>query len=79
MKIKEIVFTVMVMYYEILKKAIEQHSDNNTDFQIIEIIDGETFFCKIKVILYKNEDIFNLGHRLSVIEHIFKQKGKIDW
>jgi hypothetical protein len=76
MKIKEIVFTVMVMYYEILKKAIEQHSDNNKDFLII---DGETFFCKIKVILYKNEDIFNLGHRLSVIEHIFKQKGKIDW
>jgi hypothetical protein len=29
--------------------------------------------------MHKNEDIFNLGNRLSVIEHIMKQKGKIDW
>ena len=69
----------MVMYYEILKKAIEQHSDNNTDFQIIEIIDDEAIFCKIKAMMYKNEDIFNLGHRLTVIEHIMKQRCKIDW
>ncbi|MFT3737196.1 MAG: hypothetical protein QM786_00380 [Breznakibacter sp.] len=77
---KELIFTVMVMYSEVLEKTIEQHNKhNNTDFRIVEVIDDEVIFCKLTVSKYKIEDIFNLGHRLSVIEHLLKEKGEIDW
>lgn len=77
---KEIVFEVMVMYDKVLEKAIKQHNQwNNTDFEIIEVVHDEATFCKIKVTKYKAEDLFNLGHRLSVIEHLMKDRGEIDW
>lgn len=79
MENKELIFEVMVMYYEILEKAIIQHNNNNTDFKIIEVIDDDAIFCKIKVTKYKPKDLFNLGHRLSVIEHLMREQGKIDW
>ena len=68
------------MDYVVLNKAIEQHNNyNNTDFEIVEIIDDEAIFCKIRVSKYYPEDLFNLGHRLSVIEHLMREKGEIDW
>ena len=77
---KELMFEVMVMDYVVLNKAIEQHNNyNNTDFEIVEIIDDEAIFCKIRVSKYYPEDLFNLGHRLSVIEHLMREKGEIDW
>jgi len=70
----------MVMDYVVLNKAIEQHNNyNNTDFEIVEIIDDEAIFCKIRVSKYYPEDLFNLGHRLSVIEHLMREKGEMDW
>lgn len=75
---KELIFEVMD--YEVLNKAIEQHNNyNNTDFEIVEIIDDEAIFCKIRVSKYYPEDLFNLGHRLSVIEHLMREKGEMDW
>ena len=68
------------MDYVVLNKAIEQHNNyNNTDFEIVEIIDDEAIFCKIRVSKYYPEDLFNLGHRLSVIEHLMREKGEMDW
>ena len=44
---KELVFEVMVMDYVVLNKAIEQHNNyNNTDFEIVEIIDDRRFIWK---------------------------------
>ena len=75
---KELIFEVMD--YEVLNKAIEQHNNyNNTDFEIVEIIDDEAIFCKIRVSKYYPEDLFNLGPRLSVIEHLMREKGEMDW
>ena len=77
---KEQVFEVMVMYSEVLEKAIEQHNlSNGTNFRIIEIIDDQVIFCKIGVTKYTMADIFNLGHRLSVIEYTLRENGEIDW
>lgn len=68
------------MDYVVLNKAIEQHNNyNNTDFEIVEIIDDEAIFCKIRVSKYYPEDLFNLGHRLSVIEHLMREKGEMNW
>ncbi|WP_346985763.1 hypothetical protein [Chryseobacterium sp. POE27] len=76
----EITFEVMVMYSEVLEKAIEQHNNfNETDFRIVEVIDDEVIFCKIGVSKYTTSDLFNLGHRLSVIEHNMRENGEIDW
>ena len=65
---------------ELLKKSLDQHNRFSlTDFELIEAIHDELCFCKIRVTKYKIEDLFNLGHRLSVIEHLAKEKGEIDW
>ncbi|GIM58157.1 hypothetical protein [Capnocytophaga canimorsus] len=77
---KELIFEVMVMYEDILEKAIMHHNHwNDTDFEIIEVIYDDLIFCKIKVTKYTTEDLFRLGYRLSVIEHLMKEKGEIDW
>jgi hypothetical protein len=77
---KVIEFKIMVMYVEILEKAIIQHNNNNnTDFRIKEVIDDDVIFCVLQVTKYKTEDIFNLGHRLAVIEYNMRAKGEIDW
>lgn len=76
----EITFEIMVMYSEVLEKAIEQHNKyNGTDFRITEIIDDEVISCKITVSKYQTSDLFNLGHRLSVIEHKMRENGELDW
>ena len=48
---KELNFEVMVMDYVVLNKAIEQHNNyNNTDFEIVEIIDDEAL-PSLKILL----------------------------
>ncbi|CEN49094.1 conserved hypothetical protein [Capnocytophaga canimorsus] len=43
---KELIFEVMVMYEDILEKAIMQHNHwNDTDFEIIEVIYDDLIFC----------------------------------
>jgi len=77
---KEIIFEIMVMYVEILEREIIDYNHRHgTNFEIIEIIDDEVIFCKIKVSKYKFSDIYNLGYSVSVLLHTLKAKGEIDW
>lgn len=70
----------MVMYSEVLEMAINEHNKSNgTDFKIVETTDDQVIFCTIGVSKYTLADIFNLGHRLSFIEHELRAKGDIEW
>jgi len=76
----EIVFEVMVMYIEVLKREIDDYNTrHNTNFEIIEVIDDEVIFCKIKVTNYKYSDLYNLGYSVSVLQYTLRERGEIDW
>lgn len=80
MENKEIIFQIMVMYIEVLEREIQDYNErNNTNFEIIEIIDDELIFCKIKVSKYNYSDLYNLGYSVSVLQYHMKEKGEIDW
>lgn len=80
MENKEIIFEVMVMYVEILEREIEDYNRRNgTDFHIIEIIDDEVIFCKIKVSNYNYSDLYSLGYSVSVLQYTLRERGEIDW
>ncbi|GHV58434.1 hypothetical protein FACS1894182_10730 [Bacteroidia bacterium] len=74
-----IIFEIMVIYVEILEREITDYNRRHgTDFEIIEMIDDEVIFCKIKVAKYEFSDIYNLGYSVSVLLHTLKAKGEID-
>lgn len=80
MENKEIIFEIMVMYVEILEREIEDYNRRNgTDFHIIEVIDDEVIFCKIKVSKYNYSDLYRLGYSVSVLQYTLREKGEIDW
>jgi hypothetical protein len=76
----DIVFQVMVTFPDLLKKKIEDYNQRyKTDFQLIEVIDDEVPFCKIKATKYVPSDIFNLGYSLAALQYNLKEKGELDW
>ncbi len=78
--INQLEFKVMVMDDNILLKTIEQHNHfAGTDFKIIQTEYDDSIFCTIQVSKYTYSDLFILGHRLSVIEHLMRYRGEIDW
>jgi hypothetical protein len=77
---KEIVFEIMVMYIEVLEREIKDYNNRHkTNFEIIEVIDDEVMFCKIKVSKYNHSDLYNLGYSVSVMQYTLREKGEIDW
>jgi hypothetical protein len=81
MENKELVFTVMVTSSDLLKEEIKRYNKLlKTDFEIIETIEEiEVFFCTIKAMNSKIEDVFNLGFSLALFEEELRKKGEIDW
>jgi len=76
----ELIFEVMVTFPHLLSREIEEYNNTyQTNFQIIEVIDDEVQFCRIKVSKYKVSDIFNLGYSLAALQYRLKGEGKIDW
>ena len=80
MKNKELVFTVMITFPDLLEKEID-HFDKiyKTDFEIMEFIDDEVPFCKIRVTKYTITNIFDLGYSLAATQYSMRAKGEIDW
>ena len=77
---KTIEFTIMVMYVEILEREIlDYNKRNETNFEIVEIINDEVIFCKIKVSRYDYSDLYKLGYSVSVLQYALRAKGEIDW
>lgn len=75
-----LIFEVMVMDDNILLKTIEKHNQAfNTDFEVIKIDYDEAIFCTIQVSKYTYADLFNLGHHLSIVEHLMRECGETDW
>jgi hypothetical protein len=80
MENKELIFTVMVTFPDLLVREIESFNKSyGTDFKIIEFIDDEVPFCKIKVTKYTITNIFDLGYSLAVTQYSLGEKGGIDW
>lgn len=70
----------MITFPHLLKKKIEEYNFTfKTDFEIIEIINDEVPFCKIKATQFKYSDLFDLGYRLAAYQYSLKIKGEIDW
>ena len=77
---ERITFEVMIMSSDILEKAIAEHNQRRgTDFRIIQTVDDALMSCSISASHYTLSELFDLGHRLSVIEHDLRQKGEFDW
>ncbi|QMT33387.1 hypothetical protein LNQ82_02420 [Conchiformibius steedae DSM 2580] len=73
-------FEVMVMDDNILLKAINEFNMHfNTDFKIIHTEYDEVIFCTIEVSNWTYEELFNLGHYLSIVEHEMRERGEFDW
>ncbi|GHT71759.1 hypothetical protein AGMMS50239_41040 [Bacteroidia bacterium] len=80
MENKELIFTIMVTSPDLLEREIRNYNDFfKTDFEIIEIIDDEVPFCKLKVAEYTMANIFGLGYSLALFEERLRKKGEIDW
>lgn len=76
----ELIFTVMVTFPELLEEQIKSHNkDYGTDFEIVEVLEDEVPFCKVRVTKYTISDIFDLGGGLAVLQYSLRQKGEIDW
>ena len=77
---KELVFTVMVTFPELLEREIESFNKiYKTDFKIIEFIDDEVPFCKIRATEYTITNVFDLGYSLAAEQYTLRAKGEIDW
>ena len=77
---KELIFEVMVTFPDLLEREILEYNQfHDTDFEVIEIIDDEVPFCKIKVNKYQISDIFDLGYSLAITQYTLREKGEIDW
>jgi hypothetical protein len=80
MEYKELIFTVMVTFPDLLEREIEFFNMSyGTDFQVIEFIDDEVPFCKIRVTKYTITNIFDLGYSLAATQYTLRAKGEIDW
>jgi hypothetical protein len=76
----EIIFEVMITFPHLLKLEVENYNNfHGTDFEIIQVIDDEVPFCRIKVSNYKHSDIFDLGYSLAAAQYVLRDKGEIDW
>ena len=77
---KELIFRIMVTSVDVLEKEIDRYNSfNNTDFEIVKIIEEiEVFFCEIKTTSSLSH-IFDLGFGLARYEEELRQQGKIDW
>lgn len=77
---KEIIFEVMVTFPNLLIQKVDEYNKlYKTNFKVVDIIDDEVQFCKIKVSEYNISDIFNLGYSLAVLQYRLREKGEIDW
>lgn len=77
---KVLEFTVMVTFPNLLEKEILAYNRfYGTDFKIVEVIENEIPFCKIRVSKYKESDLFGLGYSLAVLQYKLRSEGKIDW
>jgi len=73
-------FMVMVTDPDLLKKEIVNYNNFfKTNFEILEIIDDEVPFCKIRTTRYTIANIFGLGYSLALLEQRLRAKGEIDW
>ena len=80
MENKELIFQVIVTSSDLLEREIQNYNQFfKTDFEMIEIIDDEIPFCKIKVTQYTVANIFGLGYSLALLEERLRKKGEIDW
>lgn len=70
----------MVTFPDLLEREIEFFNMSyGTDFQVIEFIDDEVPFCKIRVTKYTITNIFDLGYSLAATQYTLRAKGEIDW
>lgn len=79
-KKEELIFTVMVTFPDLLERKIESFNKSyGTDFKVIEFIDEEVPFCKIRATNYTITNIFDLGYSLAATQYTLRAKGEIDW
>ena len=77
---KELIFEVMVMFPDLLQESITSYNNFfKTDFEIIEIINDEVIFCKIKVTKFEISDIFDLGSNLAIKQFNKRGEEKYNW
>lgn len=75
----ELIFTVMVTAPEWLAERINIHNKYyGTDFEIVEVLEDEVPFCKVRVTKYTISDIFGLGYGLGFWEERERRKNNMN-
>ena len=77
---KELEFKVMVTFPYLLEQEVKNFNKfYGTDFELVETINDEVSFCRIRVTKYETSNIFGLGYSLAALENKLKEEGEIDW